>query len=99
MMLPLVPEELLTTSVVDLVVARWDSAFPERRGLFEKLRRHILRNYVGTSARFPVHLWSVSGRATRTNNAAESSHARLNASVRVSCEVSIDLFLFRSRRR
>ena len=75
-------------------MSRWDRAFPQRRGAFEKLRRHILRNYVGTSARFPVHLWSVSGRATRTNNAAESSHARLNASVRVSGEVSIDLFLF-----
>ena len=75
-------------------MSRWDRAFPQRRGAFEKLRRHILRNYVGTSARFPVHLWSVSGRATRTNNAAESSHARPNASVRVSGEVSLDLFLF-----
>ena len=34
------------------------------------------------------------GRATRTNNAAESSHAVVNASVRVSGAVSLDMFLF-----
>ena len=33
-------------------------------------------------------------RAIRTNNAAESSHAMLNASVRVSGAVSLDMFLF-----
>ena len=43
---------------------------------------------------FQKELWCVCGRATRTNNAAESSHATLNASVRVSGDVSLDMFLF-----
>ena len=36
----------------------------------------------------------MSGRKTRTNNAAESSHASLNESVNVSGAVTLDMFLF-----
>ena len=93
-MVPLLPEELITTENVALVFARWDSAFPERCGLFDALRDHLVANYVRPNARFPRHLWCVSWRATRTNNAAESSHATLNASVRVRGAVPLDMFLF-----
>ena len=53
----------------------------------------MIKNYVGPTARFPVHLWCVCGRSTRTNNAAECSHAVLNASVRVSHSVPLKVFL------
>ena len=68
--------------------------FPDRTADFAKLHRHVLKNYVGPTARFSVHLWCVCGRATRTNNAAESSHAVLNASVRVSVALSLNMFIF-----
>ena len=50
----------------------------------------MLRTYVGTPIEgttdiqpplFPPALWRVSGRVSRTNNAAESVHARMNSQV------------------
>ena len=93
MMLPLLPLDLITTEVVAMIFERWAAAFPERAADFAKLHRHVMKNYVGRRARFPVQLWCVCGRSIRTNNAAESSHVVLNASVRVSGAVSLDMFL------
>ena len=94
MMLPFLPIDLITVDVVRMIFGRWAAAFPGRAGVFAKLYRHVIKNYVGPTARFPVPLWCVCGRSIRTNNAAESSHAVLNASVRVSGAVSLDMFLF-----
>ena len=94
MMLPLLPLDLITIEVVNMIFGRWSAGFPDRAADFAKLHRHVLKNYVGPRARFPVELWCVCGRSIRTNNAAESSHAVLNASVRVSGAVSLDMFLF-----
>ena len=84
MMLPLLPEELISTDLVDALVARFDAAVPECAGAFGPLREYLVSNYVRPNARFPKRIWSVSGRKFRTNNAAESFHPRLNASLRVS---------------
>ena len=93
MMLPLLPRELIGMDVVELIVKRWTDAFPRFRHAFDDLRRHLEEYYVGPHARFPPHLWSVSGRKIRTNNAAESSHTRLNAPLRQKRVVSIREFL------
>ena len=93
MMLPLLPEELITPNVLDVVIGRWARAFPNHAALFNGLKRHLLCTYVRRSARFPPRLWSVSGRKVRTNNAAESTHSRLNASIQVSGAVTLDMFL------
>ena len=53
MMLPLLPEGLIEESVVDIIVARWDTAFPERRGHFNELRTHLVHNYVADDAGSP----------------------------------------------
>ena len=42
---------------------------------------------------FEKEKWCVCGSSIRTNNAAESSHAVLNSSVRVSGAVSLEMFL------
>ena len=94
MMLPLLPPDLITIEVVNMIFGRWSAAFPDRAADCAKLQGGALKNYVGPRARFPVELWCVCGRSIRTNNAAESSHAVLNASVRVSGAVSLDMFLF-----
>ena len=99
MMLPLLPIDLITVEVVQIIFGRWSAAFPGRAGDFAKLHHHVMKNYVGPRARFHANLWCVSGRATRTNNAAESSHAVLNASVRVSGAVSLNMFLFAIERQ
>ena len=94
MMLPLLQEELITTELVGELLARFDAAVPECAGAFGPLRDIIVRNYIRPNAKFPKCLWSVSGLKVRTNNAAESFHPRLNASLRVSGEVTLDMFLF-----
>ena len=99
MMLPLLPIDLITVEVVQTIFGRWSAAFPGRAGDFTKLYRHVINNYIGPRARFPVKLWCVCGRSTRTNNAAESSHAVLNASVRVSGAVSLHVFLIAIERQ
>ena len=99
MMLPLLPMDLITVEVVDMIFWRWSASFPDHAADFAKLYRHVVKNYVGPNARFPVQLWCVSGRSTRTNNAAESSHAVLNASVKVSGAVSLNMFLFAIERQ
>ena len=93
MMLPLLPEELISTAVVDLVVGRWKRDFPNHNNALKPLRDFLVRNYAGPRALYPPSIWSVSGRKIRTNNAAESCHSRLNASIRVSGAVTLDMFL------
>ena len=101
MMLPLLPLDLISVEVVDLIVWRWKMRFrsPEehndqRKNVFDGLRNYIVNTYVRAGAQFTREIWRVSGRATRTNSAAESSHAVLNSSVRFCGEISIDMFLF-----
>ena len=90
MMLPLLPEELATPAVVDLIDRAWADAVPRRQRTFRPLVATVLSTYVGTpptpdaparTPRFPPHLWSVSAMSVRTNNAAESVHAQLNPKV------------------
>ena len=92
MMLPLLPIEFITAEVVNFVIWRWRNAFPQRTD-FDDLLAHLLRNYVGPNARFAPTIWCVCGCVTRTNNSAESSHALLNTSIRVSGAVPFDMFL------
>ena len=94
MMLPLLPEELITTDLVDKLLARFDAAVPECAGAFGPLRDYLVSTYVRQNARHPRRRWSVSGRKIRTNNAAESCHAQLNGSLRVSGAVTFDIFIF-----
>ena len=93
MMLPLLPVDLITVEVVDLIIGRWKSAFQQRPD-FDELRDYIVRTYVGPNASFKKEIWCVCGKSIRTNNAAESSHAVLNTHVRVRGEISLDMFLF-----
>ena len=93
MMLPLLPIDLITVEVVDLIIGRWKSAFGQRPD-FDELRDYIVRTYVCPNASFKKEIWCVCGQSIRTNNAAESSHAVLNTYVRVNGEVSVDMFLF-----
>ena len=90
MMLPLVPEELITPELVNLIIAASTdgrSAVPRE---LKALQMYVLTTYVGKRrARsgpvlppsFPPALWCVSGMASRTNNAAESVHAHMNQKV------------------
>ena len=84
MLLPLVPQELITLDLVELIIAAWRDSCKELPDAFDKLKRTILRTYVGTPIEgtsdvqpplFPPALWCVSGRVSRTNNAAERVHA------------------------
>ena len=93
MMLPLLPVDLITVEVVDLIIGRWKSAFQQRPD-FDELRDYIVRTYVRPNASFKKEFWSVCGQSIRTNNAAENSHAVLNTYVRVRGEMSLDSFLF-----
>ena len=63
MMLPLLPPDLITIEVVNVIFGRWSAAFPDRGADFAKLHRHVLKNYVGPRARFPVKLCCVCGRS------------------------------------
>ena len=94
MMLPLLPPDLISEDVVELIVWRWRQASNTFGWAFDYLKRHVVENYVSQNARFQKRDWCVSGCVTRTNNSAESSHARLNATVRVSGAVTLDMFLF-----
>ena len=62
MMLPLLPEELITSHLLDVIIGRWSKAFPTRAKVFNGLKKHLLATYVRQSARYPPHIWSVSGR-------------------------------------
>ena len=92
-MLPLLPDDLITVEVVDLIIGKWKSAFQQRPD-FDELRDYLVRNYVGSNASFKKEIWCACGKSIRTNNAAESSHAVLNSYVRVRGEISLDMFLF-----
>ena len=90
MMIPLLPLDLIAVDVVDMIVMRWknfprgDGRNPDnRKKAFDELRNRLVRKYVRPGAIFDRTSWCVCGRTIRTNNAAESSHAALNASVRV----------------
>lgn len=93
MMLPLLPLDLITVEVVDIIIWRWKNAFGPSPD-FDELRDYIVSTYVGPNASFKKEIWCVCGQSIRTNNAAESSHAVLNTFVRVSGELSVDMFLF-----
>ena len=93
MMFPLLPLDIITVEAVDLVIGRWKSAFGPSPD-FDELRDYLVRTYVGPNATFKKEVWCVCGQSIRTNNAAESSHAVLNWFVRVSGELSVDMFLF-----
>ena len=90
MMLPLVPEELITPELVQLIIA---ASANGRSGLLREVKAfqaYVLNTYVGkrpsrsgpiSSPRFPPPLWNVSGAVRRTNNAAESVHSQMNPDV------------------
>ena len=92
MMLPLLPIEFIASEVVNFVVWRWRNTFTQRTD-FDDLFTNLVRNYIGPNARFEPKIWCVCGCVTRTNNSVESSHALLNASIRVSGAVPLDMFL------
>ena len=90
MLLALVPLELITPDLVEFIIPTWKDGCKELPEAFEKLKQTLLRTYVGTPTEgtstvqpplFPPALWSVSGMVSRTNNAAESVHARMNSEV------------------
>ena len=47
MMLPLLPEELITPRTVKLIRAAWKEACPDRRKAFKPLFKTLLETYVG----------------------------------------------------
>ena len=85
-MMPLLPEEVINSEVLDLIIAAWRNEAPvQLKNAFDRLAKTIRRTYVGAPQgqqpprpRFPPHLWSVSGRSVRTNNGAESLHSTIN---------------------
>ena len=99
MMLPLLPEELICTAVVDLVVGRWKRDFPNHNNALKPLRDYLVRYYAGPRALYPPQIWSASDQKIRTNNAAESCHSRLNSSIRVNGAVTLDMFLVAIKKR
>ena len=91
MMLPLVPEELITPELVELIIAASTDSRSELLREVKAFQAYVLTTYVGKRRarsgpvlppRFPLALWNVSAMATRTNNAAESVHAQMNADVK-----------------
>ena len=87
MMLPLLPEERITSEVIDIILADWKAGVPDDlQTVFNGLATTVLKTYVGTPPgsnatsrpRFPPHIWSVSAQSVRTNNGAESLHSELN---------------------
>ena len=89
-LLAFVPLELITPDQVEFIIATWKDGCKELPDAFVKLKPTAPRTYVrtpieGTSTvqppSFPPALWSVSGMASRTDNAAESVHARMNSEV------------------
>ena len=94
MMIPLLPLDIISVDVVDFIIRRWKMRFDGRKSAFDDLRGYLIRTYFGANALFEKRTWCVCACVTRTNNAAESSHAKLNSYVRVSGAVPLDLFLF-----
>ena len=84
MMLPFVPETLINREIVDDILRLWEAEFPGTVGVFDTFRNYILNMYIGPTASYKPHIWSVSGMRIRTNNAAESLHGRLN----ILCDVT-----------
>mgnify|MGYP004547904405 CR=1 FL=1 len=91
MMLPLVPEELITPELVQLIIAASTDSRSELPREVKAFQAYVLTTYVGKRRarsgpvlppRFPLALWNVSGMASRTNNAAESVHAQMNPDVK-----------------
>ena len=99
MMLPLLPVEFISQETVDLIIWRWKRQIGATNGDFDELRSYLIHNYVRPNAVFNKEKWCVCGSSIRTNNAAESSHAVLNSSVRVSGAVTIDMFLIAIERQ
>ena len=90
MMPPLVPEELVTPQLVELIIAASFNGYTEIPLDVKAFGNYVLRIYVGkhhprssasAGPRYPLALWNVSGMASRTNNAAESVHAQMNPDV------------------
>ena len=88
-MLPLLPYELITQQLVELIVQEWRDATQTHKRAFDRAITTLLKMYVGREtsklkAKRPVYdkqLWNVCGMKIRTNNAAESTHGRLNQTV------------------
>ena len=90
MMLPLLPEELITAERVQLIIAASTESRSEHARELMVFCDYVLKTYVGkprassrvlVGPRFSLPLWNVSGMASRTNNAAESVHAHVNPKV------------------
>ena len=89
-MLPLVPEELITPELIELIIAATTDGRSEPLRELNVLQAYVLNTYVGkrrvrsgvlVAPRFQLAIWNVSGMASRTNNAAESVHAQMNPEV------------------
>ena len=86
MMLPLLQEELITSEVIDIILAHWKAKVPDRlQTAFRGITSKVLGTYVGAPpgskdppAPASPQIWSVSARSVRTNNGAESLHSELN---------------------
>ena len=100
MMPPLVPEELVTPQLVELIIAASFNGYTEIPLDVKAFGNYVLRIYVGkhhprsrasTGPRYPLALWNVSVMTSRTNNAAESVHAQMNP--QVNGKVSVFEFL------
>ena len=90
MMLPLMPEELITPELVQQILTSWADDPKKLPREIKAFQTYFLNTYVGKprvragpvmSPRFPPALWNVSAMASRTNNAAESVHSVLNPGV------------------
>ena len=89
MMLPLLPQELLTPELVAFLKKTWEDSSPNNKRIFDKTFAVISKTYVGTHKKgaagkqptFHPSIWSVAGMKIRTNNSAESVHSRLNPKV------------------
>ena len=87
MLLALLPEDLITPEVVELILADWKEGVPASlKDAFNNLAVKFIQTYTRKlqpdgqlpCPRFPPSLWSVGGRSVRTNNGAESVHSELN---------------------
>ena len=91
MMVPLLPEELVTLEIVDLILRAWKDGCPNHADAFDAVSKSFMETYVGRRRkrsrtvgppRFPPSLWSVSGMRARTNNPAERVHSKMNEEVK-----------------
>ena len=90
-LLPLLPPGLITQDLLADIERRCTDAAPSLSESVRAFLAYFTRTYLSPSAPFPLDLWSVSGRRTRTNNAAESFHSRLNERCRRA--MTLGLFL------